>query len=379
VQREYADLLREASHLSGEFFFFWKGRVALYALLKAMGVREGDEVIVPAFTCVVVPNAILYLGAKPVYIDIENESYAPQPKDIECKIGPRTKCIICQNTFGLSARIEEIVAIARSHGIATIEDCTHGFGSTYKGRPNGSYCDAAFFSSQWNKPFSTGLGGYAYTDDPVLAGRIRDLSCELSEPTSMEDFTLRAMDFARRNIIKPWSYWPLVDFYRLLGKAGIVLGSSTEAEIASVAMPEGYFKAMSKGQTVMGMRALRSFAGLQTKRRKNAADYTEALERLGKIAVPAQYREDHGFLKYPLLVADRASFLEAGRQEHVALGEWFCSPLHPVEGDLSPWLFERGKYPVAEQCASHIVNLPTDIADTSKVLSFIERHRDEIL
>ena len=61
-------------------FLYWKGRVALYAILKAMGVKDGDEVIIPAFTCVVVPNAILYLGAKPVYVDISIEDYNTDAK-----------------------------------------------------------------------------------------------------------------------------------------------------------------------------------------------------------------------------------------------------------------------------------------------------------
>lgn len=136
--------------------FFWKGRVALYVILKALGIGPGDEVIVPAYTCVVVPNAILYTGATPIYADINPTTYCCDAVEIERHITPKTRAIICQNTYGLSWEVDQIADMGKRYGIATIEDCTHGFGGTYKGRHNGSFCDASFFSSQWNKPFSTG-------------------------------------------------------------------------------------------------------------------------------------------------------------------------------------------------------------------------------
>ncbi|MCB0824080.1 MAG: aminotransferase class I/II-fold pyridoxal phosphate-dependent enzyme, partial [Bacteroidales bacterium] len=147
-----------ASTLKNEnIFLYWKGRVALFALLKAMGVSAGDEVILPGFTCVVVPNAIKYLGATPVYVDVLKEPMNPDVRNYENAISPKTKVIITQNTFGLSFEVDKIAALAKAKNIYSIEDCTHGFGGTFNGKPNGSYCDAAFFSTQWNKPFSTGI------------------------------------------------------------------------------------------------------------------------------------------------------------------------------------------------------------------------------
>src|SRR5512147_1714648 len=89
-------------------FLYWKGRIALYAVLKAMEVKEGDEIILPGFTCVVVPNAILYLGAKPVYIDISLDNYNFDVAKIESAISDKTKVILCQNTFGLSSNIDKV-------------------------------------------------------------------------------------------------------------------------------------------------------------------------------------------------------------------------------------------------------------------------------
>ena len=112
---------------SSQIFLYWKGRVGLYALLKAFGIKESEEVIIPAFTCVVVPNAIIYLGAIPKYVDINKETYNTTLEHIKSKITTKTKCIVIQNTFGLSSEIEEIIAFAKEKNILTIEDCTHGF------------------------------------------------------------------------------------------------------------------------------------------------------------------------------------------------------------------------------------------------------------
>ena len=118
-----------------KFYSFFKGRVALYAFLDAMGIGKGDQVLMPAYTCVVVPNAVLYKGAQPVYVDIELDSFSVNPKLVEAALTPFVKAVLCQNTYGLSAHVDEIVSLCRDRGIWSIEDCTHGFGVPTKVSP----------------------------------------------------------------------------------------------------------------------------------------------------------------------------------------------------------------------------------------------------
>ena len=172
-------LLKEklAEHLcvdSKNIFLFWKGRVSLYAILKAIGIKEGNEIILPAFTCVVAVNPIIYLGAKPVYVDIDPITYNIDASGIEKKITQKTRAILAQNTFGLAPDLDRIFEQANKYKLMVIEDCAHGFGGFYKGRPNGTVADASFFSSQWNKPFSTGLGGFAFTKEPRIADKLKE-------------------------------------------------------------------------------------------------------------------------------------------------------------------------------------------------------------
>ncbi len=126
--------------------YFFKGRVALYAILKAMEIQSGDEVILPGFTRVVVPNAIIYLNGRPVYVDIDKKTYNIDVTKIEEKIKYRTKAIVAQHTFGIPAEMDKISEIAKKYNLYVIEDACHAIGSKYKGKEVGPFSDAAFFS-----------------------------------------------------------------------------------------------------------------------------------------------------------------------------------------------------------------------------------------
>ena len=156
---------------------FWKGRVALYAILKAMKTGSGDEIVLPGYTCVMNVNPIKYLGAKPVYVDIEPNTFNLNVELLEKKITPNTKAIIAQHTYGYPCDMDAILEIANRKGLPVLEDCCLSLGSQYKGNITGTLGKAAYFSFQWNKPFTTGLGGMAITNDKDLAEKIKSL-CE---------------------------------------------------------------------------------------------------------------------------------------------------------------------------------------------------------
>ena len=137
-------------------FAFWKGRVALYAILESLGIGPGDEVILPGFTCVVVPNAVLYRGAMPVYVDIEGTAFTMDVRDIERKITSRTKAIIVQHTYGIPADMDGIKTIADRHGLPIIEDAPLAHGARYCGKRVGLFGQLACFSFYPSK----NLGAY---------------------------------------------------------------------------------------------------------------------------------------------------------------------------------------------------------------------------
>ena len=364
-----------AKHLNAtpdDLFLYWKGRVALYALLKAMGVSKGDEVILPAYSCVVVPNAILYLGAKPVYVDVDLETYNANIHKIKDSITDKTKVIICQNSFGLSSNLEEIVELANLHHLYTIEDCTHGFGGVYQGKPNGSYCDAAFYSTQWNKPFSTGIGGFALVKNDRLRDSLVEINKDLLKPPFKKVIMLKILYFVKKHLLKGSTYWSLVALYRFLSKHNLVVGSSSGEEISSVEMPKDYFMGISSTQVKAGLINLSNFDKLLETRKKNATIFTEYLMSKSKNHVPKILFENHSFLKYPLLVSDREWVMTEAEKQKIELGDWFNSPIHPVQEGFHQWGLFPELFPNAFFAGQHMVNLPTDTQNPEKVCNFMD-------
>ena len=107
------------------------GRSGLFLILQALGIERGDEVLLQAFTCNAVPNPILWVGATPIYVDIDEETLNMDPADLEKKITPRAKAIIVQHTFGYPADMNRILEIAKKHNLIIIEDCAHALGARY--------------------------------------------------------------------------------------------------------------------------------------------------------------------------------------------------------------------------------------------------------
>jgi dTDP-4-amino-4,6-dideoxygalactose transaminase len=362
---------------------FWKGRVALYALLRALGVGPGDEVVVPAFTCVVVPNAIIYAGAVPVYADIDDVAYTVDAASVAAVAGPRTRAILAQNTFGLSADLDALRAIADRHGAVLLDDSTHGLGGTYRDQPNGAAADAAFYSTQWSKPISTGLGGIAATSDPMLARDLRALETAARTPSATEQAKLRALVAARDHLATPRTLRAGRAVYRALGRRGLVPGSSSGAELAAPVMPSRYVTAMSSSQAELGCRRIRTLDEAVRVRRAVAARYSSWLTERSLRAACEQPGMGHAFLRYPLRVRERGAFLDAAARAGLSLGDWFGSPLYPIDGDLTTWGYRRGAAPVAEKVTAEIVNLPTDLAPDGRelqaVLRFLSSSADRIL
>ncbi|MCX6312185.1 MAG: aminotransferase class I/II-fold pyridoxal phosphate-dependent enzyme [Bacteroidetes bacterium] len=375
-----------AEYLSGtsdNISLFWKGRVALYALLKSYGIKKDDEIILPAFTCVVVPNAIIYCEAKPVYVDINPQTLNCDPEEIKKKITDRTKVIIAQNTFGLSSDLDGIMKIAREKNIIVIEDCTHGLGGFYKGKKNGTIADASFFSTQWNKPFSTGIGGMAFSSDKVIAEKMQKFEEEAIFPGFIERMQLSVLLKVRSIMKAPAIYWPMIKLYRFLSKNNLVVGSSQGNELETPSMSEGFLKKLAEVQAKKGISELIQLDTYNLHRIEISKKYNECLSSL-KITPPFQPDyATHTFLKYPLLVKDRNEFLKLAEKENIELGDWFLSPIHPVVKDFEKWNYTMGAFPIAEYVSAHIVNLPTHpgMKESSilKICEFLNKNKSMLI
>jgi len=149
------------------------GSVALLVAYSALGISRGDEILVPDMTFISTATAATYLGARPVFVDIEMRSYGIDPDRLEAAIGPRTRAIVPVHYAGQTAEMEPILAVARRRGLAVVEDAAEAHLSEYAGRAAGTLGDIGIFSFTPSKPMTTGEGGMLVTDDPGLAERAR--------------------------------------------------------------------------------------------------------------------------------------------------------------------------------------------------------------
>ena len=151
------------------------GTTALHLALVAAGIKEGDEVLVSTLTNMASFFAVLYIGAKPVPIDIDLETLTMDPADLARKVTSRTRGIMVVHLFGHPTDMDPVNDIARKHGLKVFEDCAEAHGATYKGKKVGSLSLASGFSFFANKVLATGEGGMVTTDDPEVAKKARSL------------------------------------------------------------------------------------------------------------------------------------------------------------------------------------------------------------
>ena len=149
------------------------GTAALHLAVLAIGVKSGDEVIVPSFTFAATANCVLYVGAKPVFADIDQNTYNIDPERIEEAISPKTKAIIVVHYGGQTADMDPILEIAEKYDLRVIEDATEAHGATYKNRKAGAIGEIGCFSFYPNKNMTTGEGGMLVTDNEKIAEKAR--------------------------------------------------------------------------------------------------------------------------------------------------------------------------------------------------------------
>ena len=159
------------------------GTVALHLALLCLGVKEGDEVIVPTLTYIASVNAINYVGAKPIFVDADLLTWNIDVDAIEAKISKKTKAIIIVHLYGACCDMDKIIELCKKHDILLIEDVAEAFGSKFKDKFAGSFGDIATFSFFGNKTITTGEGGMVVTNNKVLYEKAKFLK---SQAVSME-------------------------------------------------------------------------------------------------------------------------------------------------------------------------------------------------
>lgn len=167
---------------------------AMHLALKGLGIKPGDEVIVPDTTWMSTAAVVTYVGAKPVFVDIEKDTWCIDPESMKKAITPKTKAIMPVHLYGGLAKMDQIMLIAQQHNLLVVEDAAPSLGATYKGKKTGSFGTASAFSFQGAKVMTTGEGGIFLTDNEELytnVAKIADQGRSYTKPLWNDEIGLK--------------------------------------------------------------------------------------------------------------------------------------------------------------------------------------------
>jgi len=288
------------------------GTAGLHLCLRALGIGEGDEVILPSFTFIAAGNAVLYERARPVFVDIEPRTFNMDPNRLERGITPRTRAIIAVHTFGHPADMDPIMDVARKHGLPVIEDACEAIGARYQGRSAGGIGTFGVFGFYPNKPITTGEGGMVVTEDAEMAA------------------TIRALRNQGRRQNDGW-----LD-HRLLG----------------------YNYRLSELNCALGLEQSKRIEAILARREALAIQYSEELQKFPEVTTPPLTIKDGRlcWFVYVIRVENRDAILRKMTEQGIGCARYFA-PLH-LQPLFAPYRNPGDGLRVTEEVAAQTLALP---------------------
>ena len=281
------------------------GTTALHLAMLASGVGPGDEVITVPFTFIASANSVLYTGARPVFVDVDERTFNMDPSLIEAAIGPRTRAILPVSLYGQPADLPAISAIAERHGLAVVEDAAQSHGAAIGERRSGTW-GVGCFSFYPTKNMTTGEGGMVTTADADLADRVR-LTREHGMRVRYHHDTI------------------------------------------------GYNFRMTDIHASIGLAQLNKLSGYNLRRREIAARYDAELR--GVITPSAPAGVTHVYHQYTIRVQRRDEFVERLRELGIGTGIYYPIPVHRQKPYIELGYGDQS-YPVTEMLTEQVVSIP---------------------
>ena len=286
------------------------GTDALHLALMAIDIKEGDEVIVPTHTFIATALCVSFCRAKPVFVDIEPDTYNIDPKSFKAAITKNTKAVIPVHIYGQPANMDEIIAIARQHGIKIVEDAAQAHGSRYKGKRVGSMGDVACFSFYPTKSL----------------GACGDAGMIVTSNKDIYEKALMLRDYGRQG--------------RYEHK---IKGTNSRLDTLQAVVLNAKLKHLDQWNEM---------------RAKNAVIYAELLKHLHQVVAPITKPDrTHVFQTYAVLVPDRDRVMEAMKAQGIGVLIHYPIGLHLQEA-YAELGHQKGDFPIAEKVACEVMSLP---------------------
>jgi len=300
------------------------GTAALHLALACLGLREGDEVILPSLTFIATANAVVYVGAKPIFADIGGEGDLNiASEEIEKKITEKTKAIMVMHYGGYPCEMKAILGIAKRHGLYVIEDAAHAPGAEYRGKKCGLVGDIGCFSFFSNKNLVTGEGGMVVTRDKARAGKVRRLRSHGMEALSWDKYRGRLSSYDIQGL--------------------------------------GYNYRTTEIQSALGLVQLKKLDRNNRNRKRLVEIYREGLQEVNDVSIPfSKFKGNPSYHLFPILVAPRinrnrmmARLKDFGIQASV-----HYPPVHLFSLYRRRFGFRGGMLPKTEEVSRREVTLP---------------------
>jgi perosamine synthetase len=350
-------------------YSFNSGRSSLMAIMQALVLPKGSQVLLQALTCNAAVNPIRWAGLEPVYVDCD-ENYNLSVVDLKKKITPRARAVMVQHTFGLPADMAEIKKICDENNLILIEDCAHSLGATYgggttrsprpTGRPVGTFGKAAFFSLSRDKVISCVYGGMVVTDDDELAQRVSKFQQECGYPDNK---------WINQQLLHPILMDKLIlPIYSIGGKYKLVvlqwfhvLSKAIHWKEKQGLQPDYFPKRLPNALAILALNQFQKLDKYNQHRQKIAHIYFEALKDRGFVLPPTPAARDQIFLRFVVRRDDATKIIKKAWSKNLLLGDWYRTPVDPFDTLPQTVGYKKGSCPNAEKFAGKMINLPTHI------------------
>jgi dTDP-4-amino-4,6-dideoxygalactose transaminase len=346
-------------------------RLGLWLGLKALGLKEGDEVILPAYTFHAMPIMVKLAGTKPVFVDVDSSTYNINPELIEAAITPRTRAIILAHIFGQPADMEKITDIAERNGLFVIEDCAHSLGASFQGKKVGAWGKMGLFSFSIGKNMPCFGGGMVTTDDGELAEKLRGLQSDFRLPSKIFAMKAAAKGLLAYVLTHPGVFpFTTYSLLRILSFVGSDWADRSVEEEVSLPgeFPPRWCLRMANFQAAAGLEQLKRVEQVNASLAKNGAYLSQGLASVPGVVAPLA-KDEHIYLYFRVLVEDTQKFrrrllkrgVDTQRDDMCA-----CNRLDIFKE-------ETKSCPVAESLPARSVEIPNNVSLSRADLDYIIR------
>ncbi|MCH2215504.1 MAG: DegT/DnrJ/EryC1/StrS family aminotransferase [Flavobacteriales bacterium] len=343
-----------------QIFLFSAARMSVFSFIKSLDLERGDEVLVAGYTCVVLTNAVKFSGQPIKYVDIQVTDCNLDLNALREVVSEKSKVLILPHNFGLPD--QHISAIKEEFPeLIIIEDVAHGFGTRDKEkRIIGTIGDASFFSLEYSKPVTAGLGGIMIINNPKHLSKFSEhynsLGTESWLITIRKLLTLCAMVMSRSS----WTSFFRTNVMRFMRISRLVYATS-QKEVDGI-MPETYATKLNPLLCNVLLPQLQEIRVINQTKRKVLESYAKRFAQVSSL-IPIDI-DNAVMIRYPLIFNDGVEDMQIDSLREVALkkgyrfGEWFNDVIHP-KGSYR-YMYQQGSCPVGETMAKRMLNLPVN-------------------